>query len=268
MRVKRKIKLTGINKLLDKLLHLCIMQPVRLMHKICFFLLCLFSLPVFAQVEEETDTVIAKFDSLVPDPKYREDQFYVSISYNLMQGKPPSYSQNSLSTGLTIGFLRDMPINEARTHSVAIGLGYSYNNIKHNLFVSEIDNNPVYNVVPEGSFDKNKLVLHYLELPIELRWRNSTQYSHKFWRVYAGFKVSYLMNDRSQFESSEGRVWVRRNPDINKFICGTYIAAGWNTWNFYAYYGITPIYGLDAENDKGVDIKLNSLNIGLMFYIL
>ena len=244
------------------------MQLIRTMRKICLFLFLLSALPVFAQIEEETDSIVPKFDSLVPDPKYREDQFYLSLSYNLMQGKPPSYSQNSLSTGFTLGFLRDMPVNEARNHSIAIGLGYSYNNIKHNLFVSELNGDPVYEVVPEGSFDKNKLVLHYLELPIELRWRNSNAYSHKFWRVYAGFKASYLLNDRSQFESSEGRVWVRRNPDINKIVLGTYLAAGWNTWNFYAYYGITPIYGPDAKNEKGVDIKLNSLNIGLMFYIL
>ena len=244
------------------------MQPITVMSKICLFLFLLSTLPVFAQAETEADTLDVKNDSLVTDPKYREDQFYLSLSYNLMQGKPPSYSQNSLSTGFTLGFLRDMPVNEARTYAIAVGLGYSYNNIKHNLFVSEINNDPVYNVVPEGSFDKNKLVLHYLELPIELRWRNSNEYSHKFWRVYTGFKVSYLMNDRSQFESSEGRVWVRRNPDMNKFILGAYLAAGWNTWNFYAYYGITPIYGPDANNDKGVDIKLNSLNIGLMFYIL
>ena len=211
----------------------------------------------------EKDSVAQK-----PDPLYREDQFYASISYNLMQGKPPGYSQSSFSSGFTVGFLRDMPVNKSRTIAVAAGLGYSYNNIKHNLIVTEIGDERVYSTVDESTFDKNKLVLHFVELPIELRWRNSNSVSHKFWRVYTGFKISYLFNDRAQLQPGGGaKEILRRNPDMNKLVYGAYLAAGWNTWNMYVYYGITPLYK-SAILDNGDKIKLNSLNLGLMFYIL
>lgn len=240
------------------------------MRIICFFLFLFLALPAVAQNLDINEAQV-KTDSLAPDPFYREDQFYASISYNLIQNKADQYSQNSFSTGLTVGFLRDIPVNKARTHAIAIGLGYSYNNIKHNLFVYENSTRGEtargYEVVGEDTFDKNKLVLHYLELPIELRWRNSTPYSHKFWRVYAGFKISYLINDRSYMESSDGRVWVRHNPDLNKLVYGAYVSAGWNTWNFYFYYGFAPIYK-DAYTNKGEKVNLSSLNLGLIFYIL
>lgn len=229
--------------------------------------LFLFALPAAAQVVP--DDVVVPLDSLKPvaDPKYREDQFYASIAYNLLQGKPSDFSQNSFSSNLTVGFLRDMPINKARTYAIAVGLGYSYNNIKYNLKVDESINGPFYTVVPENSFDKNKLVLHYAELPIEFRWRNSDSISHKFWRVYLGFKVSYLFADKAHYKADDGDIKIKSNSDLNKLVYGAYISAGWNTWNLYAYYGLNPIYksAYLTNNEK---VKLNSVNLGLMFYIL
>ncbi|MEL1245572.1 porin family protein [Flavobacterium sp. DGU11] len=223
----------------------------------------------FAQVNERLkDSVEIDSVPAFADPKYREDQFYTTITYNIMQGKPAGYSQYSFSTGLSAGFLRDMPINKRRNHSIALGLGYSYSNIKHNLIVEKGSAGNIYHVDAEGSFDKNKLVLHYLEVPLELRWRNSDSISHQFWRIYAGFKLSYMIYDKAQYESGEGgTIKVRKDDNMNRIIYGAYISAGWNTWNFYAYYGLTPIYK-DARLESGDKLKLQSFNLGLIFYIL
>jgi len=221
----------------------------------------------FAQ--QVTDTIAqVKTDSIpvVADPYYREDQFYASLSYVLLTTQPNDFSQNSFSTNLTTGFLRDIPVNQARTYAVAIGLGYSYSNIKHNLKTSGAGNMPVYEIAED--FDKNKLVLHYLELPIELRWRGSDAVSHKFLRVYTGFKFSYLFYDKSQFYPNEGEIIkIRNNTDLNKLVYGAYLSIGWNTWNAYAYYGINSIYksgGLSPQEP----IEINNLHLGLIFYIL
>ena len=232
-----------------------------------FFFFCL---SLSAQVyETQKDTIEIDSVAAVYDPKYREDQFYASISYNLLQGKPAGYSQYSFSTGLTVGFLRDMPLNKNRTYAIAAGLGYSYSNIKHNFVVKGDGNTNTYEIVSEGDFSKNKLVLHYLEFPVELRWRNSNAISHKFWRIYLGFKVSYLFYDKAQFEPrGDATVKVRNDKNMNDFVYGAYLSAGWNTWNLYAYYGITPIYNSPPISDSNQSVKMNSLNVGLIFYLL
>lgn len=238
-----------------------------------FILLLLLLTPTITMAQDEIHKQEGpvKLDSIAEtgDPLYREDQFYASISYNLIQGKPDGFKQNSVSTGVTFGFLRDFPVNTARTYAIAAGLGYSYNNIKHNLLVSETPIGNSYSIEAENNFGRNKLVLQYLELPVEFRWRNSTASDHKFWRVYLGFKVSYLINDKAQFEDFENvpRQKVKTDNNLNKLVYGAYISAGWNTWNLYAYYGITPIYK-DAVIDTGEKLRLNSLNLGLIFYIL
>jgi hypothetical protein len=232
----------------------------------------LLSLSATAQVFEPKVTDTIEKDSVAPvyDAKYREDQFYASVSYNIIQSKPKDYSQYAFSTGLTVGFLRDMPINKARTYAVALGLGYSYSNIKHNLLVEPIEGKTnSYQMVAEGSFDKNKLVLHYLEVPLELRWRNSNAIDHEFWRVYLGFKVSWLFADKTVYIPESGvKDKVTNDINLNDFVYGAYLSAGWNTWNLYVYYGLTPIYNNAPIVDSTEKLTMRSANIGLIFYIL
>ena len=70
------------------------------------------------------------------DSLYREDQFYLAITYNTIFKTPKGVSQNKFSTGLKAGFLRDMPINDQRNVAIASGLGLSYTNSFQNLLLS------------------------------------------------------------------------------------------------------------------------------------
>jgi hypothetical protein len=212
---------------------------------------------IVAVSQEEKSTVV---DSL-----YREDQMYATFSLNLIQNRPAGFSKHSLSSGLSVGFLRDMPFNKKRTWAIAAGFGYSYNNLKNNIKVDNSTTNDI-NYTIDNTFDKNKLVLHQLELPIEIRWRNSTHDSHKFWRIYSGFKISYLFADKSFFNSPIEDIIVRNNNDLSKIKYATYLAVGNNTGNIYVQYSLSPIFKDVQLNDKKLEIS--SLNIGFVFYIL
>ena len=191
----------------------------------------LFSNLIFSQTKEDVER---DFDA--PDSLYREDQFYFNISYSSLQNQPNGFRQNKFSPSLSLGFLRDMPVNKARTFAIAAGLGYTISAYNHNLV-------------------------------IEIRWRNSTSESHKFWRIYGGFKFSYKVFDRYKFVADSGTIKLSNNDDINKFMAGTYLTVGWNTVNFYAYYGLNPLFKSSAKID-GKTVDLNALHFGLMFYIL
>ncbi|MGH2665891.1 porin family protein [Flavobacterium sp.] len=201
------------------------------------------------------------------DSLYREDQFYFGVTYNILSSKPKEVSQNSFSTGLYLGFLRDFPINKKRTFAIAPGLGFSFKNYKQNLVIQENQGVMEYSTIPAGvPFDKNKLAMYFVEVPVEFRWRTSTYESHKFWRIYAGFKMSYLLASQSRYKATGIDYKVNNNPDIVKLQYGAYISAGWNQWNFYTYYGFDNMFEKGTLN--GNPIKMNTLNFGLMFYIL
>lgn len=224
--------------------------------KILFLLV---SLNVFAQ-DIAPISPFQKIDSL-----YREDQFYFGVTYNQFNKIPVGFSQNGISTGIDFGFLRDMPINKKRTYAVAIGFGFSYNKWHNNLKTSKTLGVLNYEIVDKNSFNRNKNEQVFLDIPIEFRWRNSTPESHKFWRIYAGFKLRYLIFDKSKYIGSE-TIKILNNSDYNKIQYGPYIAFGFNTWNLTAYYGLKPVY--KSAKTANQSLEMNSVNIGLMFYIL
>lgn len=228
------------------------------MQKLFKIVLLLSCINVFSQEEPNFSAI----DSL-----YREDQFYFGVTYNILNLKPNGVSQNSFSTGLNLGFLRDFPINKNRTFAIAPGLGFSYNNYKENLVVDNLGGTINYSIIESGvNYDKNKLALYFVDLPVEFRWRTSTFDSHKFWRVYTGFKFSYLLLSQSRYVDVNQNFKINNNPDINKIHYGAYLSVGYNSWNLHAYYGLHNMF--KNGNLNGDPIELSTLNIGLMFYIL
>lgn len=225
----------------------------------CFFI----SMTTYSQdnqaLEEKT---VKKTDSL-----YREDQFYFAITYNSLLNRPTGVTQSKFSSGLSLGFLRDMPINKNRTLAIATGLGFTYNSFNQNLLVSRQNGAVDYQIISADiNFDKNKFSQLSIDVPIEFRWRTSTYESHKFWRIYTGLKFSYLLYDRSLFNGNPERIVVQNNSDFNALQYGAYMAAGYNTVNLYVYYGLNPLFQKATLNNASVNMR--AFNLGIIFYIL
>ena len=160
-----------------------------------------------------------------------------------------------------------MPINKRRTVAFASGLGFSYNAYNQNIEISGSNKIPVYTIIESNSsYSKNRFSQFLVEVPFEFRWRTSTYESHKFWRIYGGLKLGYLLYDRSVYQDSQDKLVVTANADFNKFQYGAYISSGYNTFNVYAYYGLNPLFKSAKINNQPLD--MNVMNIGVIFYIL
>jgi len=235
----------------------------RLKH-VKFLCVYFFSTLAFGQVGNNS------LDTNQVDDKYREDQFYASITYNLLGDKPSDISQNGFSTGFHLGYIRDMPINKQRNLALGLGLGISSNSFNHNLFISEVDANTVFSITESnqlGNVSKNKFTTYLVEVPLEFRWRTSTASDYNFWRIYAGFKLGYLLYNSTKFRSESGNLDLSNISDFNEFQYGLTLSAGYGNWNFHMYYGLNPIFNSDAQLN-GQSITMNAIKIGLMFYIL
>ena len=206
-------------------------------------------------------------DSL--DTKYREDQFYASISYNILNKDPDGFSQSGISTGFNIGFIRDMPINTRRNWAIGLGLGLSSNSYNQNLRISETNGDYDYSIIDESTINvsKNKFTRYFIEVPLEIRWRTSTPSDYKFWRIYTGLKVGYLIYNTAKFRSNIGDENVSNIDDFHELQYGLTLSAGYNTWNFQLYYGLNPLFKNEAQID-GKPIDLKAIKIGIIFYIL
>ena len=209
-------------------------------------------------------------DTTFVDEKYREDQFYASVTYNLLGKKPEGISQNGFSSGFHIGFIRDMPVNRKRNIAIGLGLGVSTNSFNQTLLISKSLNQTIeYSILNKDatSFRKNKFTTYRLEVPLELRWRTSNATEYNFWRVYTGIKLSYLIYNSSKFKSSEGDILLYNIKDFNEIQYGLIFSAGYSNVNVHFYYGLNDIFK-NRANLNEEHIGMNVVKIGLIYYIL
>ncbi len=228
------------------------------------FLLLKLILAVFAFSQ---NTITNK--NLEPDENYREDQFYVSVTYNLIGNKPNGVSQSGFSSGFHFGFIRDMPINKKRNLAIAAGLGVSSNSYNQNMRISQSGANDIsFSIIDESQTNvtKNKFTTYLLEFPVEFRWRTSTTTDYNFWRIYPGFKLGYVLYNSTKFNSDSGNEKLSNIDNFNKLQYGFTLSAGYGTWNFHVYYGLNSIFDNSMLSQEIIDMQF--VKIGLMVYIL
>ncbi|SDB58703.1 Outer membrane protein beta-barrel domain-containing protein [Flavobacteriaceae bacterium MAR_2010_188] len=216
------------------------------------------------------DNARVKVDTSFSDPKYREDQFYVSITYNLLGNKASEISQSGFSSGFHAGYIRDMPINTRRNIAIGVGIGLSANSYNQNMKISEdLDNNVSYSIISEDvtPYTKNKFSTYILEFPLEFRWRTSTEKIYDFWRVYGGLKFGYIFYNSAKYRGEPNDEFVSNIKDFNNLQYGLSLGAGYDTINVYLYYGLNTLFDSNATLDGG-SIDMSAIKIGLIFYIL
>ena len=200
--------------------------------------------------------------------KYREDQFYLGITYNLLLDLPDGVSQSSLSYGLKGGFIRDIPLNPSCTFALGIGLGYGFNSYYTNLRAIKDGGDIRYEVLDSNAdYKRNKLETHLVEVPLELRWRNSTRTEYKFWRIYGGVKLAYMAGSRSKYVANSFKD-AFRNPDTSNFLYGLMLNVGYNTFNLHIYYGLNSLFEDGISLPDGQSLQMTPVHLGLSFYIL
>lgn len=205
----------------------------------------------------------------IEDPRYLEDQFYAAITYNILGKKPDGLSQSGFSSGFHLGYIRDIPLNKRRNFGFGVGLGLSADSYNNNLLVTQDDNGTYEYILLDQEniqYTKNKFTTYTINLPIQIRWRTSTESEFKFWRIYTGFNIEYVFASTTKYKGELGTIKNSNIQSFNDFQYGLTISAGYNTWNIYFYYGLNPLFNNVSVNGNVVD--MNALKIGLIFYIL
>ncbi|HLS30526.1 MAG TPA: porin family protein [Flavobacteriaceae bacterium] len=218
--------------------------------------------PAFSQMARESAP--APVDSL-----YREDQFYLGLTYNFLVDKPSNITNSGFSGGIHGGFLRDFPINKRRNIAIAIGVGLAYDQFGHNFFVGAQENNEsIFRILDEYvHYDSNRFNMATVQLPIEFRWRSSTPTDYQFWRIYAGLRLGYVYWFQSYFKQANNKVVKTKIDEFNPFRLSASLAFGYSTFNFYIAYDFIPWFD-KGETMNGEPIDFQSMKVGLIFYIL
>ena len=209
-------------------------------------------------------TSVAQKDSLQLGDRYAEDQLYVMVSYNQLFNQPAMVKGSGFSYGLSTGFMKDLILNKQGSISMALGVGYNFDLLNHGLTISEENNNITFQADNSGA--TNKLLLHNLEFPFELRWRGSDAQTYKFWRVYMGVKASYNLSNNFKFTNETNSFSYSNVSNYNTWQYGLTLSVGYDVFTAHVYYGLNPI--LKDTSLGTADISSKIMRIGLIFYLL
>ncbi|WP_299431658.1 porin family protein [uncultured Maribacter sp.] len=208
-----------------------------------------------------------EIDSTFVDSNFLEDQFYIGVTYNFLVNKDDAINQRNLSYGLQGGFIKDIPLNTSRKLALGIGLGYALNNYYSNLRATDTGSGIDYSILNNtGDYKHNKIESHVIEMPLEFRWRNATGTDYKFWRIYAGLKLGYVLSTRSKYIGNIVRSSFY-NKDTSNFQYGLSFSFGYNTFNIHMHYSLSNLFN-DSTFLNGERINMKPLRVGLIFYIL
>jgi len=234
---------------------------------ICLLLALSISAHLTAQ-SGQNDTQSKSAIPTVVDSLYREDQFYIGLSFNLLSNTPDGFSQNGFSGGLHLGFIRDMPFNERRNKAIGVGLGWSVNSYNSNVVFTENNGNTQFAINPaREEVESNRFNTNLIEMPIQYRWRTSTPTEFSFWRIYTGIKIGYLYSFKSSFDSPDGKVVVRQPDGLNRWRYFATFTVGNGSFNAFVQYGLNTLFK-DVQTVEGNTLDLQSIKFGIEFYLL
>ena len=223
---------------------------IRLIYSLNLFI-CLFSVQHIYSQDNNTD--------------YKEDQFYLGVSYFMQFKDIDNFKQNGFSGNFQIGFIRDISIDKKNQKALGLGVGFERSRFTSNIQpLLNSDNQVDYSLVVSRFLEsKNELNYSSIVFPIEFRWRNSTSDKYDFWRIYSGFKVkrNYYINSNPSY----GRSLKIKN--IREWTHSIYLNSGFNTWNISLEYDLNSMLE-GKKTDTGDEIDIKFFKIGLVFYIL
>lgn len=193
---------------------------------------------------------------------------YTIISTN----KPDNFNPRAINQGIRHSMSFKVPFGKS-DFSMSIGAGIGFQNyyidaLPNDILPASMRSDDFYFVKinsfsdPKISYKKNKMVLTYIDIPLELRY-----VSKKGLKISAGTKIDFLANSFFKFigtdflYGTDDDLKIRKYnlKNLSKYQFGPIIRIGNEKLSLYATYSFTPVY-----NKNGGE-KLNPICVGLSF---
>lgn len=151
--------------------------------------------------------------------------------------------------------------------SLAIGAGLTSHNFYSNGIIDTITGDgglrPFENIYKGKSYDKNKISVTYLDIPVELRYRAKNNF-----RASAGFKFGFLLDSHTKYRgydyqfgsTEEFKVKHHEVRNVEKVRYGFTARFGWKFINITGFYSMTGLF----KKGHGEEMYPISVGISLM----
>lgn len=194
--------------------------------------------------------------------KHSRDFLVLQLSYDSWAGAPDSIHTGGLSRGFNMAFMYDFPFKTGSSFSVAPGLGISSSNIffkDQTVAIGTVS--PTLQFPADSTYKHYKLATTYLEIPVELRYRQFPDNANKGLKAGIGLKFGTLLNAHTKgkqlLSGSKQTEKVTDKRFFQTWRAAATARVGYGNFSVFTSYSLTPLLKQNAGP------KINSFSIGL-----
>ena len=211
------------------------------------------------------------FSQVVTESTIRKYNIGIGAFTDIWYAQPPEMSVRTINQGAQVFGMYNYQVKESAIY-LAGGIGIGMHNLYSNTYIPDIkaDSIAFANIPDDISYQKSKISLTYIDVPIEFRIR-----SKKFFRIAFGFKVGYLINSHTKYKgnrftveddgsvNSDGVNVVEKERDIKQMESWRYgptFRIGYKWFNVTVYYQLSKLFKVD----KGPQLYPFSIGIAVI----
>jgi len=176
----------------------------------------------------------------------------VGMFTDIYIGMPSGVKTRTINQGFHALVAYRLPFGKSN-FGFGVGLQVSVHNMFGNFTVdSYIDSTRLVRIPDSISYKRSKLVMPYLELPIEFGFATKSKFA-----CGIGFKVGYMfpahtkyVGDDFAYPHDELRVKYRNVLNLDRFAYGPTLRVGYKWFHLYGYYQLSSIF----QKGKGPDV--------------
>lgn len=193
---------------------------------------------------------------------HSRDFLVVQLSYDTWPGASDSVHTGGISRGVNVAFMYDFAIKQGSHFSVAPGLGVSTSNIFFKNQTADIGvPNQTLNFTQDTAYKHFKLATAYLEIPIELRYREFEDNANTGFKVAAGLKFGTLLSAHTKgkliYAGGKQAQKVSDKRYFQTWRVAATLRIGWGNFAVFTSYSLTPLLKTNAGPD------IHPLQVGL-----
>ncbi|GAA4300409.1 outer membrane beta-barrel protein [Compostibacter hankyongensis] len=194
--------------------------------------------------------------------RYAHDFLMIQVTYDGWSGTPDSIRTGGFSRGFNIAMMYDFPLQKGSHLSAAAGLGVSTSNIFFKDQRADLNKlTPTLNFPTDSSYKRYKLGTAFLEIPIEIRYRQFPDNANRGFKVAIGAKLGALANAHTRGKiignGDKSVVKVNDKRFFNSWRAAATARIGWGNFGLYGSYTFTSLL------KQGAGPTLNPYSIGL-----
>jgi hypothetical protein len=190
------------------------------------------------------------------------DFLVIQLGYVGLNGTGASNINSGFNREFNLALMYDIPLQNTN-FSLAAGLGISSTGIYLKDQIIDLKSGTSPNFASNQNYSKFKLAMNYLEIPLEIRYRQVPENANKGFKVGLGIKVGNLVNVHTRsVQTINGNKNIEK--EANKSMFNTWRFAGtarigYGNFAVYGTYNLTSVF----KETGTYDIRPYSIGIAL-----